>query len=399
MNGYRQVERGGAASKKGEGAVRRWGKITLAVLALCAVALTGALSFSASAAASASGVNLMAVNDRVLDTTVENMPRTVGGVLYVPYTMLSKQAVSINLGVNAMYSNTRRTVLVTDGQRGVIFDIQNNAAEDLNGAAVSARAMVHNATVFLPIDWLCQYFGTITCTRTRTSYGTLIRLKNSAAILSDQDFADAAGPQLKDNLQRYLASITGEGGGEPEPSGGVAQSEAPSGPELFLALRCGQSARDCAQMLENRGQRALFLFTGEELAADDGLARRLAGAGHTLGLKLTEDSVEGCLAEAQRGRTLMAAAARYNVLVVSAPALEEKEREKLVQAGYVVWSSTTRGEDFSSGGALVRGLDLRQVNFVEITCGDRGVSLLRSALSAMEEENCQVYQATAPALA
>ena len=375
--------------------MKRWKKglaavlLALAVLAALLVPVFGAVG----------NVNLMAVNERVLETTAENMPRTVGGVLYVPYTMLSNQVNGINLGVSALYSPTRRTVVVTDGQRGVVFDIQSGTAQDLNGAAVSARAMVRDTTVFLPIDWLCQYFGTISCTRTRTPYGTLIRITNSAAILSERDFADAAGMQLADSLRRYLETGGRGEGVDPAPSGGVESSEPPSGAELFLALRCGPSARECAQLLEGRDQRGLFLFDPEELAGQDGLARRLAGAGHTLGLTLSGGDAESCLAEAARGRELLAAAARYNALVVSAPGLDEKGREELAQAGYVVWTATAREEDAPSGTALVRGLDAKQVNFVELACGNGSPAFLRAAMNAMEEENCQVYQATAPALA
>ena len=49
--------------------------------------------------------------------------------------------------------------------------------------------------------------------------------------------------------------------------------------------------------------------------------------------------------------------------------------------------------------ALARKLDPQQVNYVEIGCGSGGARFLRTALDAMEEENCQIYQATAPALA
>ena len=50
------------------------------------------------------------------------------------------------------------------------------------------------------------------------------------------------------------------------------------------------------------------------------------------------------------------------------------------------------------GAALARALDPQQVNYVEVSCGRGGSAFLRAALNAMEEENCQIYQATAPAL-
>lgn len=373
----------------------RWKKGLFA--AVCA-ALVLVLLFPAFGATG--NVNLMAVNDRVVDITVENMPRTVGGVLYVPYTMLSNQVNGNTLGVSALYSPTRRTVLVTDSgqQRGVTFDTQNNTAEDLNGNPLPVRAMVRNSTVFLPIDWLCEYFGTIRCTRTHTAYGTLIRLTSSAAVLSDTAFANAAGPQLSDNLDRYYAA-GGRGEGEdPVPSGEAQPSAPPVGMELYLALRWGTEAKDCAQLLEGRDQRGLFLFAPEELEANDGLIRRLVGAGHTVGLVLEGDDPENCLAQAEQGRALLAAAARYNALVAAAPGLDGAGQEALEREGYVVWSATALADDFSTGLALVRGLDPRQVNFVEAGCGSGGTSFLRAALNAMEEENCLIHQATAPAL-
>ena len=376
--------------------MRRWKKT--AALALCALVLAGALSLSASA--SPGNVNLMAVNERVLlDLTADNMPRTVGGVLYVPYTMLSYQATGIDLGVNAMYSTTKRTLLVTDGQLGVVFDTRANNAQDLSGAEVSAQAMVRNGTVFVPIDWLCDYFGTISCTRTSTRHGTLIRLTSSSAILSDRSFVSAADNQLADSLSRYLES-GGRGEGEnPVPSGGAEASEPPSGGELYLALLWGDDGEECVRLAEGRGLRALFLFTPEQLREQDDLVRRLVGAGHTIGLSLEGEDVEACLDQAQEGRGLLAAIARCPALVAGAPNLDREGRDALAQDGFAVWQPTLKGADYSTGAALARKLDPQQVNYVEIGCGSGGARFLRAALDAMEEENCQIYQATAPALA
>ncbi len=378
--------------------MRRWKKTAAAALALCALVLAGALSLSASA--SPGNVNLMAVNERVLlDLTADNMPRTVGGVLYVPYTMLSYQATGIDLGVNAMYSTTKRTLLVTDGQLGVVFDTRANNAQDLSGAEVSAQAMVRNGTVFVPIDWLCDYFGTISCTRTSTRHGTLIRLTSSSAILSDRSFVSAADNQLADSLSRYLES-GGRGEGEnPVPSGGAEASEPPSGGELYLALRWGDDGEECVRLAEGRGLRALFLFTPEQLREQDDLVRRLAGAGHTIGLSLEGEDVEACMDQAADGRGLLAAIARCPALVAGAPNLDREGRDALAQDGFAVWRPTLKGADYSTGAALARKLDPQQVNYVEIGCGSGGARFLRTALDAMEEENCRIYQPTAPVLA
>lgn len=371
-------------------------KIGLAALALCAAL---ALALAIPAFGSSSTVYLMAVNDRVLDTTAENMPAVVGGVLYVPYTMLSNDVNDIRLGVSALYSSSRRTVTVSSGQAGVVFDTQNNTAQDFDHNPVPVRAMVRNSMVFLPIDWLCSYFGIISCSRIQTQYGTLIRITNRAAVLSDQRFVDAADSQLADNLRRYLS--TADPGVVPGPfsSSPVEPSAVPSQAELYLAFRAGAAAADCAQLVEGHGQRSLFLFAPGELAQEDSLIRRLAGAGHTLGLALMGDSAQDCLEEAAQGRRLLAGIAQYRAIVVSAPNLDEEGRSALEEAGYVLWDADILGADFPSGYALVQGLDPQQINYVEMVCGEGATAFLRSALNAMDDENCQLYQPTAPALA
>ena len=369
------------------------------ILILLAAALALGMAIPAFGTGTAGSVNLMAVNDTVLtDVTPDNMPRTVGGVLYVPYTMLSYLDTNINLGVKAIYSSVTRTVLVTDETRGVLFDTRANTAADLSGNPVTARAMVRNNMVFLPIDWLCEYFGSISCTRVRTRYGTLIRLTSSAAILSDQSFVSAADNLLADSLNHYLEAGGAGEGTDPAPSGSAAASQPPSGGELYLACRWGSDGAQCAQLAEGRGLRALFLFTPAQLREQDDLVRRLAGAGHTVGLALDGDSPGACLAQAQEGRELLAAIARCPALVAAAPNLDGAGREALAQAGFAVWSPTVRGADYPTGAALARALDPQQVNYVEVSCGRGGSAFLRAALDAMEEENCQIYQATAPAL-
>lgn len=378
--------------------MKRWKRTVLGLALLAALAL--GMAGPAFGSGSAGEVNLMAVNERVLiELTTENMPRVVGGVLYVPYTMLSNLSTGIDLGLSSLYSATRRTVAVTNrGRRGVVFDLQANTAEDLDGNPVSARAMVRNNTVFVPIDYLCEYFGTISCSRIATPYGTLIRVTNGSAVLSDAVFVDAADNLLASSLSHYLESA-GEANVQPSTPGGAQASEPPSGAELYLALRCGAEGEECARLLESWELRALFLFTPEELEERDDLVRRLVGAGHTVGLLLTGETAEDCLAQGAEGAALLAAIAHYPALVASAPGLDEAGREELTEAGYVLWNADVFGADYSSGAALVRGLSSRWVNYVELDCGGRGASFLRGVLSAMDEEACQAYQATAPALA
>lgn len=377
--------------------MKGWKKRLLAA-ALCALTLLG---FAVPASGAGGTVYLMAVNEKVLDTTVENMPAIMGGVLYVPYTMLSIRDSGINLGVSALYSTTRRTLLVSNGQMGVVFDTQTNTAQDLQGNPVAARAMVRNSMIFVPIDWLCSYFGTINCSRVRTSYGTLIRVTNGAVVLRDPDFVDAASGQLEEKQRNYLASIAslpgtpGPTAGPPGPSG--EPSTPPLQAEVLLALGWGEQGAEMTAQLEARGERALILFPWDGLKDNDDAVRRAAAAGHTIGLLLTGETVEDCRIQGQEGRRLLAEIARCPALVASAPALDDEGREALAREGWALWTPELSG-DFRNAAALIGALDPQQPNRVELDCGPDGGAFLRSLLAGLDREDCQVRQATASVL-
>ena len=385
--------------------MKNWKKGLLA--ALCAVLALGA---AIPAFGTSGTVYLMAVNDRVLDVTAENMPAVMGGVLYVPYTMLSTRDTGINLGVNAIYSSIKRTVLVSDGQRGVQFDLQSNSAKDLQGHSIpGVRAMVRNSMTFVPIDFLCSYFSAISYSRVRSKYGVVVRVTNRSAVLRDLDFADAAEGLLADSLRGYYASIA-----PPETAAPTPPPTAPSVPtappvvsqpsappveaEVLLALRWGRQAGELARLLEERDERALFLFTADELREQDDAVRRLAAAGHTIGLALTGEDAGTCAAQLEEGRRLLAEIARYYTLVISAGALNGEDREALRQEGCAVWSPDIRGKDYDSGRSLAESLVPRSANRVELECGTGSTAFLRSMLEAMDAQSCTLRQATAPLL-
>ena len=377
--------------------MKNWKKELLA-LTLCG--LLG-LGIAIPAFGSSGTVYLMAVNDRVLNVTAENMPTVMGGVMYVPYTMLSTGDTDINLGVNALYSPIKRTVLVSDGQTGILFDLQTNTAQDQQGNPVPARAMVRNSMVFIPIDYLCSYFGTISCSRVRSKYGILIRVTNGAARLRNQDFVDAAENFLADSLRGYYASLAPPETGGPTASPGYTPPQ-PSAPpmeaEVLLALRWGERIGELAGLLEDRGERALFLFTADELREQDDMVRRLVAAGHTVGLALTGEDTETCMAQLEEGRRLLGAIARYYALVAGAGALDDGGREALRQEGCAVWSPDFRGKDYRSGGELAEALGSRPASRVELECGEGSATFLRAVLDAMDGEGCTLRQVTASLL-
>ena len=127
--------------------------------------------------------------------------------------------------------------------------------------------------------------------------------------------------------------------------------------------------------------------------------RRLAAAGHTLGLALTGGTTEECLAQAEEGAALLAAIARYPALIVEADGLDADGRSALTQAGYVLWTTQFDAEYYGSAGAVMGALDVRQLNRVGLTCDEAGLALSRGLWNALTAAHCRVRQAAAPLLA
>ncbi len=355
------------------------------------------MGIAAASSVSSSNVYFMAVNEKIIEMTPENMPMAVGGTLYIPYTMLSIRDTGINLGVSAQYSASRRTALVSDGRRAITFDLQSNTAYDPQGNYVDAQAVMRNSMLFLPIAWICDYFGTISFSTSRTPYGTLVRVTNDAVILNDAALIDAADGMLRDNLSSYQQAISEQQQPSAEPST-QPSAQPDSGPIVYLALLWGDAVEDVADQLEALGQYALFLLTPQQLREQDDLVRRLVGAGHSIGLDLTGTTASQCIQQAQEGSRLLAEIACCPIYIVRAAALEESQRIQLSQEGWAVWSATQLWEDASSSYQLLSQLSYSQENYVEAVCSSGNLSSLSSAFGSLTGSNYQLLQTTAPAL-
>lgn len=358
------------------------------------------LGITAVGAGAAPTVYFMAVNERLVETTPQNMPMLVGGTLYVPYTMLSIQDTGINLGVSAQYSPSRNTTMVSDGRRGVAFNLQDNTAYDFQGNPVAARAVMRNSMVFLPIAWVRDYFGIIRFTTSRTPYGTLVRITSDAAILSDAALIDAADSQLRDNLARYQQAVNAQQPSAP-PTASVPPSpilQPDSGPVVRLAFLWGDGAQAVARQLTALGTPALFLFTPDQLAQQDDLVRQLAAQGHSIGLDLAGETTAQCLQQARQGSQLLADIAHCPAYIVRAAGLDRTQRSQLAQAGWAVWTATLSWGQMTDAGQLLRTLNPSQANYVEALCSSDSLPALTSAIQALAGEDYRLEPTLATVL-
>lgn len=368
-----------------------------AALALCALVMLAAMPKAQGAT-----VYFMAVNDRLLDLSASTMPATVGGVLYVPYTMLSTSTTGVNLGVYAVYSSVKNNVLVYSSRNQLIFDLQADQTYDLNGQTYEERAIVLNSTVYLPIARVCSVFSEIDWSLSSTDYGYLVRVRSSSAVLEDSAFISAAARMMESALTRYqqenpVAAAT-ESPAAPSPSPSASVSGADASVYLAFTQTEGGLLETVLDALAAQDCRGLFFLTAEQLEQQDDLVRRLIGSGHFVGLCLTAQTGEEALEELERGRALLSAIAHCRLAVALAEGLDEDGLAQVEETGCVCWQTTTDGRDLEGTASARAGVLTQQLANGEsarnyLLLDDQAGSTLAALLSLLKQAD---YQLQAP---
>ena len=309
----------------------------LAALALCLLVLAAAAPWAKGAS-----VYFVAVNNTLLPLNSSTMPTEAGGVLYVPYTVLSTGYTGVSLDVYATYNSVQKRVLVYSSQKQLIFDLVADTTYDGDGREYPKKAIMRNSMVYLPIDQVCKIFPELKLTVNGTDYGTLIRIKNDKVTLNDEGFIEAAASMMKNALARYEAA-------NPNSSNpGVRPSTPPapmgSGAGVYLAF-VPESDRvdEVLAALDSQDCQGLFFLTPQQLEEWGGLVRRLLGEGHFIGLRTDAEDAERAAAELERGRKALAEAAFCRTSVVLAEHLEEEDTAALEELGYLCWETTADG--------------------------------------------------------
>lgn len=368
---------------------------TASALALCAVILLTAMPTAHGAT-----IYFMAANDTLLELNASNMPAVVGGVLYVPYTMLSASATGVNLGVYASYSSMKGTVLVYSNRKQLFFDLQNDLTYDLDGQYYDERAIVRNSTIYLPIARVCSVFSDkLSYSICATKYGYLVRVCNSSAVLGDTDFISATDSMMRAALTRYQQENPESAGPEASP---VASSPniSGSGAGVYLAFVQTENGtlNSVVDALTAQDCQGLFFLTADQLAQQDDLVRQLVGSGQFVGFRSSAQSGQEVLEELEQAKELLSAIAHCRLAVVLAEELDEAGIEQVEQAGYVCWQTTTDGRDLEEGSysqisALIRRLTDGEEGRNYLLLDDQAGSALTRMLSGLDQAD---YQFRAP---
>ena len=249
-----------------------------AALALLLVLL---LQLAGGTRAVTGGVYFVAANDDLLPLSQETMPFWSGGQLYVSNAVFSG-IYGDTLGI-ACSPGSDTAVLYTL-QSALFFDTENSSTYDSRGNLYSQLAIRRGSYTFFPLSLVTSFFG-LSYSYLSTDFGPLIRIKNGAVVIRDDDFfVDAASGLMRDWYNTYIRSLDAA-----QPSQPTTPEDTPTvygGKRVYLlfAVTDRQDTLALLDILADGGGQATFLLSGEQIAGDHDLVRRLVGEGHAVAL-------------------------------------------------------------------------------------------------------------------
>lgn len=341
--------------------MKRWKKSAALTLVL---ALLMALLNSVQAAGN---IYLTAVNESLLELSSDTMPTWSGGVLYVPYTVFDSSYTGISLGISSSYSRDGGTVTLYNLQEMMVFDLNRGTCYNpITEETLSGRAILRNGRPYVPVATVCSFFG-LTYSVIDIEEGYMVRIKNSAVILSDYSFVDAAQNSIRNRLRDYYQANqsqptpgvlppTTSSGGSNDPEEPETDIKVPDDPvdtdviPTYLAFRCDdtQGLGEILDILDSRSQRAIFFFDAQGLEREDDLIFRILGSGHSIGLLGEGNSTSATRRQLEEAGQTFAQVAYTRTSVAMVP---ESQRAELENEGWICWDETVSAVPTQGTGA------------------------------------------------
>lgn len=247
----------------------------------------------------------VAVNDTI-PTTLSGggMPFHLGGTLYLPYSAFNQQ----QLGVFVSYRGDEGIVSMIGAPEQLTFDLNHNTVTDKRGNVQDVTLMVSGGQVFLPASVFTAAFNVSISELTSRSGYSVIRMTNGNQVYDDALFLEKAENLISYRVDQYLSPNTPPPQPAAKPAVSVPTAPVTAAPEdktdegeseeeeepdpatVYLAVYGLTGAEEALDALAEEGWTAAFFLSEGEIAENGALLRRIAAAGHVLGLWVPEQT-------------------------------------------------------------------------------------------------------------
>lgn len=306
-------------------------------------------------------VYFTAVNNTLLSLEADTMPVKLNSMIYIPYSAVSTNA----LGTYSLYSRSTQTVLVSDGDKILYFDMGAGNSYDSDGETYRYAAAYIHDTAYIPAYFVASFFS-MRYAYIRSDYGHIVRLCVGDT-LSDEDFVLAAAQMMQTRLNQYLQAIATPTPAPtpvptPTPTARPTPTPAPtpyappvvspaptpdhdrSEVRVYLSfLGLGEETAAILDALEAADYPACFFATAEQILDYPDLVRRILGNGCRLGVLFTWDpAAEYLAASAALRDTAMTA----TFLAACDRELDAAELAAAEATGLAVWDAAEGTDQF-----------------------------------------------------
>ena len=303
--------------------------------------------------------------------------------LYIPLSLFDSRATGVDLGVYCG-GDGKPTATLYSRSQSLTFDLDNGTTFSGDGDQKLCMALWRNGRVYVPANWVCNYFG-LTLSMLTTDYGDLVRVTNGSEALNNEQFLDAASNNLQYCLNLYNQALASDAPASPTPSASKpsvspapTESQDPDSLRVALAFRCTEGDVDALlDTLDSRSQTALLLFDPAQLAEQASLVRRAAASGHTIGLTVAAGTAEEALTALAEGNRLLQAICYTRSRVAELSGAAAAQSAILEEHGWRIWVGqvdAAETEGLTSSG-LYRSIT-READPVRVTLSPSAASLL-----------------------
>ena len=351
---------------------KRFVPVLLAVCLLLACLLPGG-------ADAADDVCFISVNDTLLE--LSSTAYTTGGVTYVPYTVFNY------FQINSTYFSSSATAMLYTTERQLFLDINQGYSFDAAGTRFDAQALFHNGQVYVPVGFVCSFFGLNWSYISGKGYGDLCRIKDAGVQLTDSKFFAAAASLMQRRYNAYKDALNPQTETPDTPST-TEPVESHSDTAVTLSFE-GLPDDTVLSTLQAWSIKACFFLSAEQIQQSPDTVRRIVASGHSVGILCPAGSVADSYTQAS---SLLFEAARVRTVLVAAPAGSDAEavRTEADEAGLVFWSYSVDGVLGGAGlsytGTLLSRLDAAHGRAdMRLLCNTRLGGLLGTVLQHLKD--------------
>ncbi len=297
-----------------------------------------------------------AVDYDILPLYPQYMPLNFSGTLYAPTRVFTH-----GTDLHVSYTANLDYVTIYNAEKTLVFNLAQGVSFD-NDQVYSAKARKIDEYYFLPVDFVCTYFGR-TFTQMDTDYGPLLRLHYTSNSNSDRLFLSSAGDVLRsfhrDFQAQYLVSPTPSA--RPSTPGSTPQvivppstppSTEPRRKIAYLTFDDGpnkESTDALLDLLDEYDVKATFFLLGVNFHKNEDAIRRIVGSGHGVGLhsythrrEVFYSNAETMIEELNRANALLADITMQKTRIVrvpygSVPHLTPELSQAMTDAGFRYW--------------------------------------------------------------